>query len=41
MADHPTVEWFIISVYQMIVIVIIVISVGFLRNSAWSPEPHL
>lgn len=41
MADYLTAKWFITSVYQTMMIIIIVISIGFLKNSAWSPEPHL
>lgn len=33
MASHLTVKWFLTSVYQMIVIIIIVISGGFLKKS--------
>lgn len=40
MASRLTVKWFITSVYQVIIIIIILISIGFLKNSAWSPEPH-
>lgn len=38
-ADHLIGTRLITPVYQMIII-IIVISVGVLKNSAWSPEPH-
>lgn len=39
-ANQLTVKLFVTSVYQMIIINVIV-SVGFLMSSAWSPEPHL